>query len=52
MAVIAATISREIDRVLEKLDKGAKVEDVITELTESSRPARFEGNGYSKEWVE
>lgn len=52
MAVIAATITYEIDRVLEKLDKGAKIEDIIAELTESSRPARFEGNGYSKEWVE
>jgi glutamine synthetase len=52
MAVIAATIAREIDFVLEKLEKGSTIEKVIAELTESSRPARFEGNGYSKEWVE
>jgi glutamine synthetase len=52
MAVIAATIAREIDFVLEKLDKGDSIEKVIADLTESSRPARFEGNGYSPEWVE
>ena len=52
MAVIAATITKEIDVVLEKFAKGATVEKVISDLTETSRPARFEGNGYSKEWVE
>lgn len=52
MAVIAATITKEIDNVLAKLDKGDSIEKVISELTETSRAARFEGNGYSQEWVE
>lgn len=52
MAVIAATIAKEIDVVLAKLEKGQTIEAVIAELLETSKPARFEGNGYSKEWVE
>ena len=52
MAVIAATIAREIDFVLEKIEKGASIEKVLADLTETSRAARFEGNGYTKEWVE
>ena len=48
MAVIAATMARTIDRILEKIEKGTKIEDIIAELTETSRAARFEGNGYSK----
>ncbi len=51
MAVIAATMARTIEKILAKIQKGTTVEQIIAELTETSRPARFEGNGYSKEWV-
>ena len=51
MAVIAATFAKEIDEVLKELEKGVKVEEIIEKLKEETKPVRFEGNGYSEEWV-
>jgi len=50
MAVIAATLTKEINLVIDRLQKGESVASIIKDLTVQSKAIRFEGNGYSEEW--
>lgn len=35
-----------------RLDNGKNIDQIIDELLQETKPIRFNGNGYSKEWVE
>ena len=52
MASIAASFTKEINVINERLEKGEKIEAIMTELLQETKPARFSGNGYSPEWIE
>jgi hypothetical protein len=38
----------EINIILEKLNRGDKVKDIINNLREHTRKVRFDGNNYTK----
>ena len=54
-AVVAESIAEITEKLREELKKTKKVEDavlkVVREEFKESSPIRFEGNGYSQEWV-
>lgn len=52
MAVIAATLAKEMNLAQARLDKGETLDSIIADLTEATRPIRFDGDGYSAAWVE
>jgi glutamine synthetase len=47
MAVISATLAKEMQVVEQKIDQGATIDQLIEQLREDTRPVRFDGNGYS-----
>jgi glutamine synthetase len=51
MMVILATLGKEIQNVNEKIKKGASIQSIIQELKKETSRIRFNGNGYSQEWV-
>lgn len=51
MSVIAATIANECKLAVEKMKNGMTLDQLLVDLKEYSKEARFEGNGYSKEWA-
>jgi glutamine synthetase len=48
LAVIAATVTKEIRLVIDRLSKGENVADIIKDLQVQTQAIRFEGNGYSE----
>lgn len=50
MATIAATLTHEVNKVTERLEKGEKIEEIMSDLHKQTQNIRFEGNGYSPEW--
>lgn len=50
MATIAATIASEVNKVIERLDKGETIQSIIEDLHAKTQNIRFDGNGYSEEW--
>lgn len=51
MAVIAATLTQEVNLAIERIQNGETVDHIIKDLLQQTRVIRFEGNGYSEEWV-
>ena len=51
MAVITATIAREIEEVLKEMESGVSADEIITRLREETKAIRYDDNGYSAEWV-
>lgn len=47
MAVICATLAKEMEWVEKKLSEGRSVQEIISELREETRAVRFDGNGYT-----
>jgi glutamine synthetase len=52
ISVIAVTMADAMREVCAKLDSGKSVDEVICEMREETKPIRYSGNGYSREWVE
>ena len=52
MAVIAATLAKVMESVTKEIEKGVPVEKIISTMNEEVRSVRFDGDGYSQEWIE
>lgn len=50
MTVVASMMANEINWLADQLEKGLDVNTLIQTLIKQTKPIRFEGNGYSKEW--
>lgn len=48
MATIAATVANEVEKVKARLDKGEKLESIMSDLHDKTQNIRFDGNGYSE----
>lgn len=51
MAVIAATLSSEFQKVIKQLEEGKNIDDIINQLHKDTQAVRYDGNGYSQEWA-
>ena len=51
MAVIAATICEQIMKINQRIENKESIDTIIADMTKTSASIRFEGNGYSEEWV-
>ena len=52
MAVIAATLAKETDVVIERLEKGETLDQIIEAMSKETDAVVFNGDGYSQEWIE
>lgn len=51
MAVIAATLSSEFQKVIKQLDEGKNIDDIINQLQKDTECVRYDGDGYSQDWA-
>lgn len=49
--VIFSTMAEEIKKATSEIRKGVSVQDLIKKLVDETCAIRFEGDGYSKDWV-
>lgn len=52
MTVVAGILTKEITKVIAKLQRGEEAWAIIKQLLAETKKIRFEGDGYSKEWRE
>lgn len=51
MTVILSTIGFELEKIGAQLDQGKSIREVIDGLVDETAAIRFEGDGYSENWV-
>lgn len=52
LTVILTTMAAEIEKANDRLQAGESLETLIKNLAEETASVRFNGNGYSQEWVD
>lgn len=52
MTVILSTIAKQIQEAHKQIKSGVSIQDLIKTLTNETAAIRFNGDGYSQEWIQ